>query len=92
MVPCRLCRLHQHLSTGRITFWVEWDDAGNPRLVTDDPTRTEATHTLRVQFCPMCGRRLLVIWPGLDEDRGEKPQEPTKEAEGTETAGGEQNG
>lgn len=63
MALCRLCRLHQHLTTGAFDFWVEWDDEGLPRLVMDSPNRVDGTHALQIIYCPMCGQPLRMPTP-----------------------------
>ena len=57
---CPLCKRHRRMETvDGMQFWIEWGGDGKPRLVTDT-TGGRILHTLCIEYCPLCGERLVV--------------------------------
>ncbi len=55
---CPLCKRHRRMQTVEgMLFWIEWGMDGRPRLQTD-ALNVGGIHTLRIDFCPLCGEAL----------------------------------
>ena len=57
---CPLCKRHRRMETvDGLQFWIEWGGDGKPRLVACADGR-RIPHMLCIEFCPLCGERMVV--------------------------------
>lgn len=55
---CVLCQRMAKIETRAAVFWLEWEEAGQAKLVVDETKGGGHAVALPVEHCPMCGRAI----------------------------------